>query len=126
MVKQVRFPSAGGGKNRSSLTQRAPIATPVQTQIGYDPVHPGVEGRLGAKFGNVAVCLQKSLLIDILRILFRVGKPKGESKDGPLIARDQNIEGRLAALLRVANKHGFLDSRNQRGGAAQLALRNVC
>jgi len=42
----------------------------IQTQIGYDPVDPRIEGRLETEAVQVDVGSQERLLIDVLTIIF--------------------------------------------------------
>src|SRR6266498_6153048 len=74
----------------------------VETQVGHDPVNPRIERTLEAETTEVAIGLQESVLINILRILLRICEVQRETEDGVVVLPDEIFEGRAVTALRFA------------------------
>src|SRR5579885_228248 len=79
----------------------------VQTQVGHNPVDPGVERALKPEIPDIPEGLKKSLLMDVLRILLRARKVQGQSQYRLIILTHQNVKGSAGALLGFANQLCF-------------------
>ena len=74
----------------------------VQAQIGHNSVDPGVKRAFETEADQVAIGLQKGLLVNVLRVLLRGGQAQSKTKYGMVILAHQFLEGRAIAALRLA------------------------
>jgi hypothetical protein len=105
-LQPVDFPAPGLYGYRFFFADFA-LPDLIEAQVRYDPVEPGAEGAIETKFGKVPVDPQKSFLVHVARVFFRMQQVEGHAQDIVIVRPDQLLEGFRIATLRRANQVHF-------------------
>src|ERR1041385_446950 len=82
----------------------------IETEIGDNPVNPGVERTLKAEILEIDVGAQKRFLIDVLAILERTCQMNRQTQHGAVILTHQFLERLSVSLLGKANQTTIIDT----------------
>ena len=82
----------------------------IETEIGHDAVHPGVEGTFEAEISEVTVGLEKCFLVDVLRLGLRAGQMQCQSQHRLIVLTHEFLERSAGAALRFPNQVGVVDA----------------
>src|SRR5215469_11651027 len=82
----------------------------VKTQVGDDAVHPGIEGALEAEIPQMAIGLEKGLLVNILRLGFRAGEMERQTKHRLVVLADEFLKRSARSALRFAYQIAIIDA----------------
>src|ERR1700690_127363 len=82
----------------------------IKAEVGNDAVDPRIKGTLKAKAAEVLVGLEKSLLIDVLRVGFRSGQVQRQPQHRLIVVTHEHLEGGAVSLLRLSNQTGVVNA----------------
>ena len=79
----------------------------IQANVGHDTVKPGVEAAFEAEAMQIAINLEKGLLVNVASILDALHKVKRQTEHITIIAANQLFEGEAVASLGLFHQAAF-------------------
>src|SRR6266702_7497334 len=98
----------------------------IETQVGHDPVNPGVERTFEPETADVFVGFEEGVLVDVLRVLLGPGEMESEAQHRLVVMTNEFLEGGAVPALGLSDQHrvvyaAFLPSHAAPRGVLVLA-----
>src|SRR5450631_3545418 len=110
LVEQIVLAARRILRDRRILFAHVLFAQVIETQVGHNPVNPGVEGTLEPETADVFVSLEEGVLVDVLRVLLGPGEMESQAQHRLVVVTHEFLEGAAVSPLSLSDQHRVIDT----------------